>query len=220
MGNSVPLDFNKVYPYVCDNSLRETPLLQLLRKQTAELPNASMQIPPEQGQLLGLLTRLTGAHHAIEIGTFTGYSSLCIAEALPNDGKLICCDISEEYTTIAKKYWRQADVEHKIELKLGPAIETLSTLLKHQQKETFDLVFIDADKTSYIDYYELSLELLKPNGLIIFDNMLWGGKVTDENERDEDTVALREMNRLLHGDQRVDISLLTVADGITLTRKR
>ena len=220
MSNSSTLDLQSLYGYLLDNSLRDDPLLRQLREQTAQDPLARMQIAPEQGQFMALLVKLTGARRVIEVGTFTGYSSLCMARALPEDGYLLCCDVDDYWTGIARQYWRKAGIADRIELKLAPAVDTLQELLDKGQQGSFDLTFIDADKENYDRYYEQSLELIKPNGLIIFDNMLWSGRVADPDHNDIDTMALRELNRKLHRDERVDISLIPMADGITLARKR
>ncbi|MEZ5509105.1 MAG: class I SAM-dependent methyltransferase [Gammaproteobacteria bacterium] len=220
MSNSSTLDLKSLYGYLLQHSLRDDPLLQALREETARDPMARMQIAPEQGQFMALLVQLIGARRIIEIGTFTGYSSLCMARALPDDGYLLCCDIDDTWTGIARRYWQQAEVAHKIDLQLAPATETLQAQLERQQHGTFDLAFIDADKENYDTYYEHCLQLIRPNGLILFDNMLWSGRVADPSVQDADTQALRAMNRKLHQDQRVDISLLPMADGITLARKR
>ncbi|NPU92531.1 MAG: SAM-dependent methyltransferase [Gammaproteobacteria bacterium] len=220
MSNTSALDLQALYPYLLANSVREDSLLQRLQDETARDPLARMQIAPEQGQFMELIARLIGARRIIEIGTFTGYSSICLARALPDDGQLLCCDIDEHWTGIAQRYWEEAGLSHRIHLRLAPALDTLDALLRDGQHKSFDLVFIDADKENYDAYYERSLQLLGPGGLIIFDNMLWSGQVADESVQDIDTVALRALNLKLKGDQRVDISLLPMADGITLARKR
>lgn len=220
MSNTSTLDLQALYPYLLANSVREDSLLQQLQDETARDPLARMQIAPEQGQFMELIARLIGARRIIEIGTFTGYSSICLARALPDDGQLLCCDIDEHWTGIAQRYWEEAGLSHRIHLCLAPALDTLDALLRDGQHKSFDLVFIDADKENYDAYYEHSLQLLKPGGLIIFDNMLWSGRVADESVQDIDTAALRALNLKLKGDQRVDISLLPMADGITLARKR
>lgn len=220
MSNTSTLDLQALYPYLLANSVREDSLLQQLQDETARDPLARMQIAPEQGQFMELIARLIGARRIIEIGTFTGYSSICLARALPDDGQLLCCDIDEHWTGIAQRYWEEAGLSHRIHLRLAPALDTLDALLRDGQHKSFDLVFIDADKENYDAYYEHSLQLLRHGGLIIFDNMLWSGRVADESVQDIDTAALRALNLKLKGDQRVDISLLPMADGITLARKR
>lgn len=220
MSNTSTLDLKSLYSYLLSHSLRDDPLLKQLREETARDPLARMQIAPEQGQFMALLAQLMGARRIIEVGTFTGYSSLCLARALPDDGYLLCCDIDEKWTAIARRYWEQDGVAHKIELRLAPAADTLQALLDAQQHNGFDLAFIDADKENYDTYYEQCLQLIRPNGLILFDNMLWSGRVADPAVKDVDTQALRAMNRKLLQDTRVDISLLPMADGISLVRKR
>lgn len=220
MSNDSTLDLKSLYGYLLENSLRDDPLLKQLREETARDPLARMQIAPEQGQFMALLVKLIGARNLIEVGTFTGYSSLCMARALPEDGYLLCCDIDENWTRIARRYWQQAGVADKIDLQLAPAADTLQARINAGDHDRFDLAFIDADKENYGRYYEQCLQLIRPNGLIIFDNMLWSGRVADPQVNDDDTRALRDMNRFLLQDERVDISLLPMADGITLVRKR
>lgn len=220
MSNDSTLDLKSLYGYLLENSLRDDPLLKQLRDETANDPLARMQIAPEQGQFMALLVKLIGARNLIEVGTFTGYSSLCMARALPDDGYLLCCDIDENWTGIARRYWQQAGVSHKIDLQLAPAADTLQARIDAGDNNRFDLAFIDADKENYARYYEQCLQLIRPNGLIIFDNMLWSGRVADPHVNDDDTRALRDLNRFLLQDERVDISLLPMADGITLVRKR
>ncbi len=210
---------DELYQYMLSVSLREPEVLRKLREETATLPDANMQIAPEQGQFMSLLVRLANVRRAIEVGVFTGYSALCVARALPEDGQLICCDVNAATTGIARRYWREAGVDHKIRLELAPAAETLRRL-RADAAASFDLVFIDADKESYVDYYEQSLALLRRGGLILVDNVLWSGKVADARVRDAATGALRDFNRLLHKDERIDLSLLPIADGVTLARKR
>ena len=210
----------KLYNYMLSVSSRETKLMARLRDETAKMPGAGMQIPPIQGQLLAFLVSLIGARRGIEIGTFTGYSALWVAPALPADGKLICCDINEKTTSVARRYWKEAGVDNKIELRLAPALDTLKALLASGGAGTFDYVFIDADKENYDAYYERSLELVRQGGLIVFDNMLWGGAVADGRKRDVDTLALKAINAKLHNDKRIDLTLLYIGDGITLARKR
>ncbi len=210
----------KLYAYLQAVSLREAGILEKLRAETAGLENAQMQISPEQGQFMQLLLQLSGARQAIEIGVFTGYSSLCIALALPPEGKLVACDINHAWTDTAQRYWQAAGVADKIELRLGRAVNTLKQLLADGGAEQFDFAFIDADKAGYDTYYELCLQLLRAGGLLAIDNTLWSGRVADDNIQDDDTVAIRSLNKKLHLDQRVDISLLPIGDGLTLARKR
>jgi predicted O-methyltransferase YrrM len=211
---------DSLYGYLLSVSLREPQLLLDLREETAALPAAGMQISPEQGQFMALLVRLMGARRCLEVGVFTGYSSLVVALALPEDGRIVACDVSEKWTAIARNYWRAAGVDHKIDLRLAPAVATLDELIAQGESGTFDLAFIDADKASYLDYYERALALLRPGGLIMVDNTLWDGRVVDPEVSDADTVAIRHFNETVHADQRVDMSLLPIGDGLTLARKR
>ncbi|HKU15581.1 MAG TPA: class I SAM-dependent methyltransferase [Steroidobacteraceae bacterium] len=211
---------DEVYRYLIEHSVREPEVLARLRAATAPLPLAQMQIGPDQGQLMQLLAKLTGARRCIEIGVFTGYSSLAVALALPEDGRILACDVSEEWTAIARRFWREAGVEHKIELRLQPAARTLQQLLDAGEAGRYDFAFVDADKPSYETYYELLLQLLRPGGLMLFDNTLWSGRVADPSDREANTVALRALNDKLHRDERIDVSLLPVGDGLTLARKR
>lgn len=206
--------------YLQDVSLREPELLTRLRDETSRLPLAAMQITPEQGQFMQLLVKAMGIRNAIEIGVFTGYSSLCVALAMPDDGHIIACDIDETCTAIARRYWKEAGVEHKIELRVAPALQTLDALIESQLQDRFDFAFIDADKTAYTQYYERALALVRPGGLIAVDNTLWNGNVVDPGNQTADTRAIREFNRQLHADSRVDISLLPIGDGLTLALKR
>ncbi|MGD1927592.1 MAG: class I SAM-dependent methyltransferase [Leptolyngbyaceae cyanobacterium] len=212
---------SSLYDYLLAVSSREPTILTQLRQETAQHPNGGMQIAPDQGQFMALLLRLMGAKKVLEIGTFTGYSALCMALTLPPDGTLTACDVSEDYTAIARRYWQAAGVADKITLHLAPAIDTLDTLLANGQADTFDFAFIDADKVNYRHYYEKSLELLRPGGLIAIDNVLWGGDVADPDITDDpDTIALRNLNQTLHQDDRIDLSMLPIADGLTLALKR
>jgi predicted O-methyltransferase YrrM len=210
----------KVRKYLLDHSLREPPAAAELRAATAKLPYGGMQISPEQGQLMALLVQAIGARRAIEIGTFTGYSALWVALALPADGKLVCCDVSAEWTSVGQPYWEKARVAAKIDLRIAPAMQTLDRLLTEGQAGTYDFAFIDADKTGYDGYYERCLKLLRPGGLIGIDNVLWGGDVADPKKRSADTLALRALNRKLHRDERVALSMLPIGDGLTLALKR
>jgi len=216
---TLPLD-DRLYRYLLDVSLREPELLRRLREETAAHPQAEMQIAPEQGQFMALLVRLTGARRILEIGVFTGYSSLAMALAMPKDGRLVACDVSEEFTAVARGYWRQAGVEQLIDLRLAPAMATLDQLLAGGEAGGFDLAFIDADKERYDDYYERCLALLRPNGLIVLDNMLQEGKVADPEEQSPPVEAIRRLNVKLRNDVRIDLSLVPLADGVTLARKR
>jgi len=209
-----------VYDYLRDVSLRESEVMLALRHETAELEMAMMQIAPEQGQFMTLLVQLLGVRRAIEVGTFTGYSALAIAMGLPEDGCLIACDISDEWTAIGKRYWRLAGQTDKIELRLAPAIETLDGLLNDGQAGKFDFAFIDADKESYLSYYERCLQLLRPGGLIVVDNVLWDGSVAEPENQKPDTCAIREFNLFVKHDTRIDISMIPVGDGLSLIRKR
>ena len=208
-----------LYDYVLSVSLREPIALTQLRQETSQMPNSRMQISPEQGQFMALLVKLIGAKKTLEIGVFTGYSSLVVALALPADGKIVACDVSEEYTSIARRYWQQAGVADKIDLHIAPALETLDKLLTAGEAGTFDFAFIDADKGNYENYYERSLELIRPGGLIAIDNVLWSGKVADTEIQDNQTNKIRALNRKLHQDSRITLSLVPIADGLTLAMK-
>ncbi len=209
-----------LYDYLLDVSLREPDVARELREVTASHPQAAMQISPEQGQFMGMLVRLIGARRCIEVGTFTGYSTLCVAAGLPDDGTVVACDVSAEFTDVARPFWRLAGVEDKIDLRIAPALETLDQLLGAGGAGEYDFIFIDADKTNYRHYYERGLDLLCPGGLIAIDNVLWGGSVINAEKQDEDTNAIRALNRFLRDDQRVDLSLLPIGDGLSLARKR
>ncbi len=206
--------------YVREQGAREHPVLAELRAATAPMPHAQMQIGADQGALMQLLVRLTGARRALEIGVFTGYSSLAVALALPDDGQLVACDISDEWTSVARRFWEKAGVAHKIDLRLARASRTLDGLIAAGEAGRFDFAFIDADKASYADYFERCLVLVRANGLIAIDNTLWSGRVIDPADTSEDTAAIRAFNARLHADERVDVALLTVGDGVTLARKR
>ncbi len=209
-----------LYDYILSVSLREADVLRRLREETAQMPLAIMQIAPEQGQFMALIVELIGAKRTLEVGVFTGYSSLAVALALPDDGHITACDVSEEWTAVARRYWAEAGVAHKIDLRLAPAIETLDALLVDGQAGSYDFAFIDAEKTEYADYYERVLQLLRQGGLVAVDNVLWNGAVADPADDEDDTNAIRAFNEKLRDDDRVSLSLLPLADGLTLARKR
>ncbi len=208
-----------LYDYLLARSLREHPAQAALREATRNRPHAGMQIGPDQGQFMALLVRLMGARRALEVGTFTGYSALSVALALPDDGHLLACDISDEYTRVGRPFWQQAGVDHRIELVLGPALATLDARLAAGEAETYDFAFIDADKTGYDAYYERCLQLVRRGGLIAIDNTLWNGAVA-RPATEPDTAALQALNAKLHHDERVDLAMLPVGDGLTLARRR
>lgn len=218
-----------MHEYVLDNSLRESDVLNRLRLETEKDSSAIMQIPAEQGQFMALLVKLIGAKRTIEIGVYTGYSTLCVSQAMPKDSYTVACDVSEEWTNVAKRYWKEADVDKKIDLRIAPASETLELLIEDGQSESYDFIFIDADKDNYDNYYELSLRLLKKGGLIAVDNVLLFGSVIESSLLDislkgklseSNIQAVRNLNKKIKNDNRVDISMLQMADGITLVRKR
>ena len=209
----------RLYHYLLSVSPQELEVLRQLREETALFPESGMQITPEQGQFMALLIRLIGARMVLEVGVFTGYSSLAMLLAMPAAGRLVACDISESWTAIARRYWELAGVAARVDLRIGPARPTLEGLLAEGRASEFDLAFIDADKTGYDAYYERSLELVRPGGLIVIDNLLWGGKVADPASTDADTVAIRALNARLRDDPRVAFSLLPVADGLGLAMK-
>lgn len=211
---------DSLWEYMRRVTLREPPILQRLREETAGHTHAAMQISPEQGQFMALLIQMLDARKTLEIGVFTGYSSLSVALALPDDGRIIACDVNEEWTSIARRYWREAGVDRKIDLRIRPALETLDDLIATGQGGRFDFAFIDADKDNYSNYYERALVLVRPGGLIAIDNVLWYGRVIDAAVEDADTRAIRAFNEKLHGDQRVWLSMLAVRDGLTLACKK
>lgn len=219
MSKFAPLT-ESTYQYLLSVSSRENDVLKRLREETAALPNASMQISPDQGQFMALLVQLIRAKKTLEVGVFTGYSSLSVAMALPPDGKIVACDVSKEWTGVARRYWKEAGVEKKISLRIAPAIQTLDALLAEEQAGTFDFAFIDADKSNYDAYYERILRLLRAGGLVAIDNVLWSGRVADPDNQEEDTVAIRALNAKLHRDQRISLSMVPIADGLTLALKR
>ena len=208
----------ELYDYLYAHS-REPEVLRELRMETAHMPNAGMQISPEQGGFMRFLVECLGARRCLEVGTFTGYSALAVALSLPADGRLIACDLNEEWTTIARRYWARAGVADKIELRLGPGLETLDGLLAAGQGESFDFAFIDADKQAYPDYYERCLSLLRRGGVVAIDNALWDGKVALPSKTDRDTVAIRAVNARAVADSRVTASLIPIGDGLLLARK-
>jgi predicted O-methyltransferase YrrM len=216
---SLGLD-DRLHDYLLAHSLRESDVKRRLRDITADHEWARMQISPEQGQLMALLVEIAGVRRALEIGTFTGYSALCLAEAMGPQGRLICCDLSEEWTSIGRPFWEEAGVASRIDLRIGPALATLDQLLARGMGESFDLAFIDADKEAYPAYYERCLDLVRPGGIILFDNMLWYGRVADPSDDEADTVAIRAMNDRLHRDERISLSLVPIGDGLTIARKR
>ncbi len=220
MSNRTIAMTDPLYDYYLTVALREPPLLRELREETARMPQARMQIAPEQGQFMALLTELIGARRALEIGTFTGYSALCVALAMPADGRLVACDISEEYTAVARRYWARAGVADRIELRLGPAKATLDALLAAGAGGGFDFAFIDADKENYDAYYERALALLRRGGLLAVDNVLWNGAVADPAKTDADTTAIRALNARIRDDARVSMTMVPIGDGLTLARKR
>jgi len=202
--------------YIHETVIKETPIQQSLRARTAEMPEARMQVSPDQGQFLSLLARIIGAHRILEIGTFTGYSALAFARALPEGGRLVCCDLHEEWTAMAREAWEAEGVADRIELRIGPASESLTAL--RQEGASFDFAFIDADKVNYDDYYEQCLHLVRPGGLIVLDNLLWSGRVADHAVNDPDTAALKVLNAKLGRDERIDFALLPIRDGIGIAR--
>ncbi len=218
MSNKTLCITEDLYGYMLSVSLREPDILRELRAETAQDENANMQISPEQGQFMGLLVKLLGAERTLDIGVYTGYSSLCIALALPEGGTVIACDVNREWTDIAQRYWLKAGMEDRIELHLAPARQTLEDLLR-QGTDSFDFAFIDADKINYDLYYEYCLQLIRPGGLIAIDNVLWDGAVADPAINDADTLAIRALNEKIHQDRRVEISLVPIADGLGLVRK-
>lgn len=220
MSNQTLAVDERLYAYLLRVSLRESPLLARLREETARLPERSMQIAPEEGQFLAWLARLSGAKRCLEIGVFTGYSSLWVLSALPPDATLRALDVSEPYTQVARRYWREAGVEDQVDLWVAPARDSLSRMLEAGEQGSYDLAFIDADKVGYLHYYEAVLELLRPGGIVAIDNVLWGGAVADPADHEADTEAIRTFNAHLHEDARIDLTLVPIGDGLTLARKR
>ena len=220
MSNRTLAISESIYQYLCDHSLREDPILKELRDHTYDMEERAMQISPEQGQFMQMLVKLIGAKNTLEVGVFTGYSSLALALSLPADGRIVACDVNPQYTSIAEKFWLSAGVREKIDLRIGPAKDTLSELISAGLTGTFDFAFIDADKINYDHYFELCLELIRPGGLITIDNVLWGGAVSDDDINDADTNSIRALNDKLHQDKRIDLSLVPIGDGLTLAMKR
>lgn len=210
----------ELYDYMLDVSLREHPVLSALRQMTAKLPLAGMQVAPEQAQFMQFLLKIISAKQVLELGTFTGYSALAMALALPLEGRLITCDINPEWISMAKPFWKEAGVENKIELRLAPALQSMDALIAEGKGGQFDFIFIDADKTNYIHYYERALELINPNGIIAVDNIFWEGQVIDANDSSAQTREIRRLNKHIKEDLRVDVSLLAIADGLFLVRPR
>ena len=219
MSNRTLAISESIYQYLCDHSLREDPILKELRDHTYDMEERAMQIAPEQGQFMQMLIKLIGAKNTIEVGVFTGYSSLAIALVLPEDGRIVACDVNPQYTSVAEKFWVSAGVREKIDLRIGPARNTLSELISDGLTGTFDFAFIDADKINYDHYYELCLQLIRPGGLITVDNVLWGGATADDSINDTDTTSIRALNDKLHRDERIDLSLVPIGDGLTLAMK-
>jgi predicted O-methyltransferase YrrM len=211
---------DRVREYIHHVGVRETPVMRQLRAATRKLPMGGMQISPEQGQFMGFLVRVLGAKRYLEVGTFTGYSALAVAMALPKDGQIVCCDVSVEWTDIARRFWGKAGVASQIELRLGPALQTLDGLIENGEGGSFDFAFIDADKSNYDGYYERCVTLLRPGGVIGIDNALWSGRVADPTIKDKDTAAIRKLNKKIHADERVEHSLLPIGDGLMLARKK
>ena len=224
MSPRAPRMTDRLYDYLLDASLRELPIQKTLRDVTEDMPGASMQISPDQGQFMALIARMIGARRAIEVGTFTGYSALAVALAMPPDGRLVCCDLNAETTSVARRFWTEAGVADKIDLRIAPALKTLDALLAEggpgKGAGQYDMMFIDADKTGYDAYYERGLQLLRAGGVMLIDNVLWGGSVADPKDRDASTEAIRALNVKIRDDKRVDQTLLTIGDGLTVVRKR
>ncbi|MGA2955746.1 MAG: class I SAM-dependent methyltransferase [Thermodesulfobacteriota bacterium] len=220
MSNKTLFLTEPLYQYLRNSFLREPEILKRLREETSRDPMAQMQISPEQGQLMSFLVKLLGATRTLEVGVFTGYSSLCVAMVLPPHGKLIACDISKEWTDVARRYWREAKVDPIVELRLAPGMETMDHLLARHETGKFDFVFIDADKKNYDGYYERALSLLRPGGLIAIDNVFWGGRVADSHNHDRDTIFIRDLNEKIRNDPRVDLSMIPIGDGLMLVRKK
>jgi len=210
---------DQLHSYLLSATLREADVLAALRRETMAHPQARMQIAPEQGQFMALLVQLMGAKKTLEVGVFTGYSALAVAMALPKDGRIVACDVSEAFTDMGRRYWQKANVAHKIDLRIAPALETLDSLLAAGEQATFDFAFIDADKSNYDNYYERSLQLIRPGGLIAIDNTLWYGRVADPEVQDNRTKRIRALNEKIRDDKRVTMSLVPIGDGVMLAIK-
>lgn len=219
MSNKTLTMTDSLYRYLLSVSLREPEVLKRLRDETAGHEMAHMQIAPEQGQFIGFLVELLGARKTLEIGVYTGYSALWVALSIPADGRVVACDVNTEWTAVARRYWQEAGVAGKIALKIAPALETLDALIAGGEAETFDFILIDADKENYMAYYDRSLALLRPGGLIAVDNVLWDGRVTDNEFQDPDTRCIRKLNETLLQDYRISLSMVPIGDGLTLIRK-
>lgn len=211
---------DSLYDYLVSVAVREPDILRRLRAETAAMPTADMQISPDQGAFMQLLVELIGARRCLEVGVFTGYSSLAVALALPRDGTITACDVSEEWTSVARRYWQEAGVAERVELRIGPALQTLDELIADGRAGSYDFAFIDADKGNYDGYYERALQLVRPGGVITIDNVLRSGAVADPDDREPDTEAIRALNAKLHADPRITLALVPIADGLTLARRR
>lgn len=218
-GKSIGLS-DDLHAYLLRVGVREPEVLRRLREHTQAIPQHNMQIAPEQGAFMSLLVQLTGAHRCLELGTFTGYSALAVALALPDDGRLLCCDVSEEWTSVAQRFWSEAGVVDRIELRLAPALQTLDGLLAEGGEDSFDFAFVDADKVSYPAYHDRLMQLVRPGGVMLWDNVLWDGRILDQQDDDPDTRAIRQINDILAADERISLAMLPIADGLTLVRKR
>ena len=219
MSNTTIQIDDKIYDYLLSVSLKEHKVLKKLREVTSSMPGSRMQIAPDQGQFMGMIVKMIKAKKLLEIGTYTGYSSMVCAMSMKN-GKIITLDNDPNATEVAKRFWKEGQVDHLIDLRLGEALDSLNQLIKEKHTSSFDFIFIDADKANYKNYYELCLELLNDNGIIVFDNVLWSGAVADMNDKSKNTIALRDLNEMLFNDHRIDLSMIPVGDGLTIVRKK